>query len=264
MVRNRVKEVEFTDYETSIGELLDGLDLGSALSGKEKIIIKPNLLDLAPHPCTTDPDCVEAIIKYIRKSCAGSRILVIEGSGGCSTKEAFRTLGYYDMGNRNNIEVIDVDDCRTVKLADEHAIAYKEINLPEIIFDSFIISVPCLKDHLISTITIGMKNLVGLLPEKFYGKYWSYRRSDVHRVGVNNAIVDLNNYISVDLTIVDGRIGQFGSHIIGGRHCSPPKNILFGGYDVLEVDKRGAEILGHDWTAVKHLKLYEENKSSGV
>ena len=68
MVRNRVKEVEFTDYETSIGELLDGLDLGSALSGKEKIIIKPNLLDLAPHPCTTDPDCVEAIIKYIRKS----------------------------------------------------------------------------------------------------------------------------------------------------------------------------------------------------
>jgi uncharacterized protein (DUF362 family) len=259
MDRDQVIRTDFIDYESSINELLDKLGLGSVLSGKEKIVIKPNLLDLAPHPCTTDPDCVNAIIKYIRRISANSRILIIEGSGGCSTKEAFRTLGYNDMAEKNDVEILDVDDCQTVKLVNKNALVYKEINLPEIIFDSFFISVPCLKDHLISTITIGMKNLVGLLPEEFYGKYWSYKRSDVHRVGVNNAIVDLNNYIKVNLTVVDGRIGQFGSHMIGGRHCSPAKNILFGGYDVLEVDKSGAQILGHDWTTIKHLKLFEEN-----
>jgi uncharacterized protein (DUF362 family) len=259
MDRDQVIRTDFIDYESSINELLDKLGLGSVLSGKEKIVIKPNLLDLAPHPCTTDPDCVNAIIKYIRRISANSRILIIEGSGGCSTKEAFRTLVYNDMAEKNDVEILDVDDCQTVKLVNKNALVYKEINLPEIIFDSFFISVPCLKDHLISTITIGMKNLVGLLPEEFYGKYWSYKRSDVHRVGVNNAIVDLNNYIKVNLTVVDGRIGQFGSHMIGGRHCSPAKNILFGGYDVLEVDKSGAQILGHDWTTIKHLKLFEEN-----
>ncbi len=259
MDRKRVITVDYTDYETSVNELLDGLELGPALSGKEKIIIKPNLLDLAPHPCTTDPGCVDAIIKYIRRTGFNYRIFVLEGSGGCNTREAFRKLGYNDIAEKNDVEILDVDDCKTTSLSNKHALVYKEINLPEIIFNSFFISVPCLKDHLISTITIGMKNLVGLLPERFYGKYWSYKRSDVHRVGVNNAIVDLNNYIKVDLTVVDGRIGQFGSHMIGGRHCSPAKNIIFGGYDVLEVDKTGAQVLGHDWNTVRHLKLFEEN-----
>ncbi len=253
-------QVIFKNYRESVSELLEKLDLSKVLDEEKPIVIKPNLLDNAPHPCTTDPGCVDAIIKYLRKLNSSSKIIILEGSGGCSTKEAYRDLGYYKMAEENNIEIYDVDDCSLIRLTNDNAIVYKEIFLPEIIFNSFFISVPVLKDHLITTVTLGMKNLVGLLPEKHYGKYWSYKRSDVHRVGVNNAIVDLNQYVKTDLVVIDGRIGQFGSHMAGGRRCDPPKSIILGGYDVLEVDKKGSELLGHEWSNIKHLKLFSDIK----
>jgi hypothetical protein len=33
--------------------------------------------------------------------------------------------------------------------------------------------------------------------------------------------------------------------------------VLIGGYDALEVDKSGAEVLGHDWSDVRHLKIID-------
>jgi len=153
---------------------------------------------------------------------------------------------------------LDVDECRPVKLTNRNALVYKEIYLPEDIFNGFFISIPSLKCHSITTVTLGLKNLIGLLPKKYYGKYWSYNRSDVHRVGVDRAIVDLNTYIKINLTIIDGRIGQIGSHLPGGRQCQPAKNIIIGGYNSFEVDKIGSETLGYSWKDVRHLKLFEK------
>jgi len=246
---------EFCDYDSSISSVLDELNFFDKLEQINKIIIKPNLLEIAPPPCTTDIKCIEAIIKYIFSYNRDAKISVIEGSGGCDTKDAFKALGYVQLEKNYGIKLVDVDSCNLKKLQDNNAVAYKEIFLPEIIFDGFFISVPCLKEHSITTVTLGLKNLIGLLPKKYYGGYWNYNRSDVHRVGVNNAIVDLSNYVNIGMTVIDGRFGQKGSHLPGGRQCMPGKNIIIAGYDALEVDKRGAEILGHSWQDVKHLKM---------
>ncbi|MBC7334299.1 MAG: DUF362 domain-containing protein, partial [Actinobacteria bacterium] len=100
----------------------------------------------------------------------------------------------------------------------------------------------------------------GLLPKKYYGGYLTYNRSDVHRVGVNKAIVDLNRYVRIDICIIDGRIGQMGSHLPGGKICNPPKNVIIAGYDCLEVDKVGAEVLGYDWHSIEHITLFERSQ----
>lgn len=253
------EKVVFKDYDSSVRELLDKLSFGTILKDLRKIAIKPNLLDTEGPPCTTDVNCIDSIIAYIRDERPDIEVFIIEGSGGCKTKTAFEVLGYYDLGKKYGIDIIDVDDCKLRKLSRDDVRVYKDIYLPEMIFDSFLISVPCLKDHLITTVTIGLKNLIGLLPKKYYGQYWHYNRSDVHRVGVDNAIYDLNKYIDVGLVVVDGRIGQQNSHLPGGKSCTPAKNILIGGYDSLEVDKTGAEILGHRWQEVNHLKMIDSH-----
>lgn len=256
------KIIEFTNYQSSVSGLLDSLFFNERLKKISKIIIKPNLLEAAPYPCTTDVECIRAIIHYVKKNNPEAGISLIEGSGGCETSHAFKALGYYELAKTEQIKLIDVDSAPLVKLNNKNAIVYKQIYLPEEVFNGFLISVPCLKDHLLTTITIGMKNLVGLLPEKHYGGYWSYKRSDVHRVGISNAIVDLNNYIKTGLIVVDGRIGQYGSHLPSGRQCSPAKNVLIGGYNVFDVDCRCAEILGHNPMSVKHLELFHEHNNS--
>jgi uncharacterized protein (DUF362 family) len=251
-----IKEIK--DYSSSINELLEELDFGDKLDSIGRIIIKPNLLQDSPPPCTTDVNCVEAIIKYIRTHNDRISVTILEGSGGCDTSKAFQTLGYGELAENYGVALMDVDHSSLVKLKNKSARVYKEIYLPEIIFDSYLISVPVLKDHLITTVTLGLKNMIGLLHKKHYGNYWSYNRSDVHRVGVDEAIADLNDYIDIDLTIIDGRLGQEGSHLSGGRECLPAKSVVIGGYDVLGVDKTGAKILGHDWRDVRHLKMIDK------
>jgi uncharacterized protein (DUF362 family) len=253
-----IKEIK--DYSSSVNELLEELDFGGRLDGISRIIIKPNLLQDSPPPCTTDVDCVEAIIKYIKTRNNHIPIIILEGSGGCETSKAFKTLGYEELAENHGVTLMDVDHSPLVKLENNNARVYKEIYLPEIIFDSYLISVPVLKDHLMTTVTLGLKNMIGLLHKKHYGNYWSYNRSDVHRVGVDEAIADLNDYIDIDLTIIDGRLGQEGSHLSGGKVWLPAKSVVIGGYDSLEVDKAGARILGHDWKNVRHLKMIDEKQ----
>ena len=246
---------EFKNYSETISSILEELELVKSLDGYNSIIIKPNLLQDAPPPCTTDVRCVEAIVRFIRESCPGKEIIILEGSGGCETQKAYKVMGYEKMANSLDIELLDVDKVKLKKLEDPEARAYKEIYLPEIIFDSYIISVPSLKDHSITGVTLSLKNLIGLLPEKHYGDYWSYKRSDVHRVGVSSAVADLASYVDIGLSIIDGRLGQQGSHLAGGRHCDPYKNVIIGGYDSLSVDMKGAEVLGHDWRDIEHLVM---------
>ncbi len=253
-----IKEIK--DYSSSVNELLEELDFAGRLDDISRIIIKPNLLQDSPPPCTTDVDCVEAIIKYIKTRNNHIPVIILEGSGGCETSKAFKTLGYEELAENHGVTLMDVDHSPLVKLENKNTRVYKEIYLPEIIFDSYLISVPVLKDHLMTTVTLGLKNMIGLLHKKHYGNYWSYNRSDVHRVGVDEAIADLNDYIDIDLTIIDGRLGQEGSHLSGGKVCLPAKSVVIGGYDSLEVDKAGARILGHDWKNVRHLKMIDEKQ----
>jgi len=252
---NEVITKEFINYDTTVFFILDRLKFADRLKDKNRIIIKPNLLQDTPPPCTTDADCVKAIARFIRQHKAGIEIIILEGSGGCCTKKAFKVLGYEKIKKDYDVKLLDVDDAETVLLKNPDALVYKEIHLPKIALENFIISVPVLKDHLMTGVTLSLKNLIGFLPEKYYGKYWSYKRSDVHRVGVNNAIVDLSSYINIDLSIIDGRIGQQGSHLAGGRRFNPFKSVIIGGYNPLEVDKEGAGVLGHYWKDIQHLAM---------
>ena len=259
---DQIAKVEFESYPLSITKILDQLGFEKKLQGIKKILLKPNLLEDTGPPCTTDVRCVEAVVKYILERSSGIDLIVLEGSGGCSTSQAYDSLGYTEMEKKYNIKLIDVDECRLIKLKNTDALAYKEIYLPEMIFDRFFVTIPTLKDHLMTTVTLGLKNLIGLLHKKHYGNYWNYNRSDVHRVGVHKAIVDLNTYITIDMNLIDGRLGQEGSHLPGGKQCSPSKGRIICGYNSLEVDKTGAEMLGHNWEDVTHLMLMDKKRKS--
>ncbi len=253
---------EFESYHQTVPKILNESGFDNKLGGIKKILLKPNLLENTGPPCTTDVRCVEAVVQYILERKSGVDIMVLEGSGGCSTRHAYNFLGFTGMEKKYGIKLVDVDECNLVKLKNKDAHVYKEIFLPEVIFDRFFVSMPTLKDHLMATVTLGLKNLVGLLHKKHYGNYWVYNRSDVHRVGLYEAIADLNTYINIDMSLIDGRLGQEGSHQAGGKECMPAKNVLICGYDALEVDKTGAHVLGHDWEDIAHLKLIDKKRRS--
>jgi len=252
----QVAVVDFASYEESVPDAMRQICAEEALSEQKRVIIKPNLLNLSEPPTTTDVRCVAAVAKFCRECCSSAKIIVAEGSGGADTNECYRKLGYEEIIGKMNIPLVDLDREPTVKLKSNQATVFKNIYLPKIILEGFLISVPVLKDHTITGVTISLKNLVGLLPEKYYSGYWSYKKSMIHKDDVEAAIVDINQYRPIDLAVIDAAIGQVESHM-SGPHADPPVAKIIAGTDTIEVDKLGAQLLGHDWRDIEHIRIAE-------
>ena len=238
-----------------VGELLDALGFGERISKQEKIIIKPNLIENRPPPVTTPVDIVTSLVKYIRAHSKG-RLLIAEGSGGSKTKDCFNSLGYDKLQKQFNVELVDLNEADLMTKQKSEFLGHAQIEFPKIIEKAYLISVPTLKDHTMATVTLSLKNMLGLYPGKVYGGggFGGSWKSRIHSPGVGNSIVDINLCKSPDLSIIDGRVGMLGGHLSGKTRKF---NVIIAGYDPVAVDAVGAKILGHNQVA--HITMCEES-----
>ena len=258
---NKVAVAEFTNYKESVKDALDKIDAAKILGEQEKIIIKPNLVSCGEPPVTTDVNHVKAIISYIKK-CSKAKIYVADGSGGCDTDKAFKNLGYDSV--EPDATLVDIDKEESIIKLSKDLPLLKEVFLPSFLMDGFLISAPSLKQHTITKVTLGIKNMIGILPRKHYQGYWVFRKSKIHKYNIHQAIADVACYRKTDLTIIDGAIGLSKGHLFG-KPFNPPKKKTIAGFDPLETDCVGAEMLGYKPMEVKHLRCYKSNlKKAGL
>ncbi len=253
MGKSRVAVVDFESYETSVKEGLDMIDAEKVLKKQEKIVLKPNLTTSQKPPVTTDVRCMKALLNYIGNCNQKAEVLIAEGSGDCDTQEAFQALGYVELAERYGVDLVDLNQDDVVKLKDREALVLKEFYMPKTLKDAFLVSVPVLKEHGDDRVTISMKNLFGTAPGSHYGKPGSWLKTKLHSYGVWQSIVDINRYKPIDMAVVDGALGQFGSHL-SEKPPETPLEVVICGFDPVSVDSVGAKLLGHDWQQVKHLK----------
>jgi uncharacterized protein (DUF362 family) len=162
-----VASIRFTDYESSVARALDAISAGERLPPDGLIIIKPNLTNADKPPVTTHVRCVEAVYRYCRPR-TRAEIAVGEGCGSGTTADAYRANGYEELARRFKIRLLDFNTEKAVRLTRKDALQLKELYLPEIALEAFIISVPVLKDHSFTVTTISMKNMFGLAPAPYY------------------------------------------------------------------------------------------------
>ena len=248
-----IAQIEFDSYAESVAAVLDAVGAAEVLKRQTAVLIKPNLVNASPLPITTPPECVEAVIEYVR-ACSQAEIVVGEGCGDISleTPEVFDRLGYTDLARRYAVELVDLNHAPLVKLHNEDCPVFPEMYLPEIAMSHFLVSVPVLKAHSLSEMTGTLKNLIGLAPPEHYsGRHGSWKKAVFHG-HMHQSIVDLNRYRTPDLSLVDATVGMAEFHL-GGPHCDPPLNKLIASFDPVAVDRQGAELLGLDWRSVEHL-----------
>lgn len=222
--------------------------LKDALPSKP-VIIKPNIVEPAPPPVTTDVRVVEGIIRALTDS-GVKNILIAEGSGTGDTLENLNKLGYSKLG----VKLIDLDKEKTITLPVGHFNVWKEIIIPEILLNKFIISTPTLKEHSMCGVTVSLKNMVGILPEKYYSGYWTYKKSMIHKHNPHGCIADIISVVKPDMAVVDATVGMKGSHI-SGTPIKPPLNLVYGSNDPLETDKYGCKLLEKNWKDITYLRI---------
>jgi uncharacterized protein (DUF362 family) len=152
---------------------LDLINYKSALAGWDKVLIKVNFITDKTWDtgATTDPIVVEAIIKKFENLPA--KVYVVESDATVtSADKAFEKTGMEDICERNGVECVNLRHVKDkVKLAVPDGEALKSITVPRLVTESAIISAAKLKTHSATGVTLGMKNMFGLLPDKNKAKY---------------------------------------------------------------------------------------------
>jgi len=245
----------FVSWEESVRSLLDKAGLAEQIQDRKQILIKPNLVEAIDPPVTTPVGLVAAIVAYIQEKAPGATVAMGEGTGATEydTWHPFEKLGYIDLARHLNLELIDLNEAPLVKRTKSHCQRWPEMYLPEIIYESYLISVPVLKAHTLAGVTLTMKNMMGAAPPAYYQQGGHWKKASFH-TGIQEAIFDLNRYRTPDFTILDATVGMPKAHL-WGPHCNPKPNKLAASFDPVAVDAYGTSLLCRQWQQIGHIRM---------
>jgi uncharacterized protein (DUF362 family) len=234
---------------------LDLIDYKKALAGYDKVLIKVNFITDKTWDtgATTDPIVVEAIIMKLKS--LPVKVYVVESDATITNADkAFEATGMKDMCTRNGIEWINLRYVKDkVKLEIPNGEALKSITVPRLVTESAVISAAKLKTHGDTGVTLGMKNMFGLLPDKFKGKY--------HLKGISKVVVDINTVLKPALTVIDGFVGMEGNGPIDGTPVR--MDLIIAGTDPVATDATACRVMGINPFEIKHIrKAFEKGLGS--
>lgn len=255
MPKSKVAIVKGERGHGPVFKALDLIDYESALCGWENALIKVNFIteEKWDTGATTDPVVVEAIIKKLKS--LPMQVCVVESDATMTNADkAFEFTGMKEMSDRNGVQCLNLRHLKDrVKIDIPSGETLKSIKVPRIVTESAIISAAKLKTHMSTGVTLGMKNMFGLLPDKFKGKF--------HAKGISKVIVDINTVLKPALTVIDGFVGMEGRGPSGG---TPVKmDLIITGKDVVGTDATACRVMGFEPMEIAHIrKAYQKGLGS--
>jgi uncharacterized protein (DUF362 family) len=249
-------------------DLLGGI--GKITRNKQRIMLKPNLVSPDPRS-TTNPEVIKALALILKK--AGKEVSIGEGSAAAagfnaSEEGIFRTskpevldpmqqyvfdqLGYTELAASLGVPLISLHTGELVEVSVPDAFVYDKITVHKSLTDiDMLVSVPMMKTHVLATVTLGMKNLIGLYP----GKAYCSVRSCVHDTAMDHGspgiafeILDMVKACTPGLVVIDASTSMEGDGPSDGELVKT--DLIIAGTNPLATDMVAAHIMGFDKSEV--------------
>lgn len=239
----------------SVRKVVDGCAGLAGLSPGAKVFVKPNIV-FWTRACSfprwgviTTTRVLEDVLVLLRERGAGE-IVIGEGMVGDprdrkTPAHAFETLGYNELAHRYGAKVVNVMErpFEEVSLGPGVSLRFNRDALES----DFFVNLPVLKTHNQTVVSLGIKNLKGLLDLSSRKKCHSPDPDcdlDAH-------VALLPGPIPPGLTLIDGIYSLERGPAFDGR--ARRSDLLVASPHLLTADLVGAHLLGHDPAAVPHL-----------
>ncbi len=219
-VRSRVVILDADQYsEKLVATLYEGLKLFKLDVFAKSVLLKPNLVDYIPDAhINTHPLLVAAAAECFKR--LGARSVVV-GEGPGHQRDTFLVLhksGLLDQLSSVQVPFIDLNSDYVIKreLRTDYSDLH-EIWLPRTVLEAdFIVSMPKIKTHHWSGVTLSMKNMFGVIPGVKYG----WPKNILHWKGIERCIVDICATVPIHFVIADGIVAMEGNGPLAGtpRH----------------------------------------------
>lgn len=222
----------------------------------QKVVIKANIAwaRTPEQACTNNPDLLYALVKMCYEAGA-SRVAVWDHT--CDNHQfTFVRTGLKEAGQKAGAEVLSGHGrnvYKRVEIPKGKKLKHAEV-LKEVLEADVFINFPIPKHHFASELTLGMKNLIGII--------WDMEL--LHKIDLHQSIADINTLRKPDLVVMDAiRILTTNGPKGPGRVESPGEVIA--STDIVAVDAYGASFFKNPRTGkpfrpeeVKFIKLAYE------
>src|SRR6266446_7899153 len=216
----------------------------------KSVLLKPNIVEYVPgRPVNTDAQLVGAAAEAFLRLDAAS-VMVGEGPGHHrDTDLLLHETGLGDQLMHRKIEFVDLnrDELIKTKLQANYS-GLSHLWLPRTVLTSdFIVSMPKVKTHHWTGVTLSMKNMFGIVPGCRYG----WPKNVLHWAGIHESILDICSTIRPHFVIADAIVGMEGDGPLNGT----PKtlNTILLSDDPVAADYRLARLLSIEPNSVKYL-----------
>ncbi|MHC4230219.1 MAG: DUF362 domain-containing protein [Planctomycetota bacterium] len=233
---------------------LSNIDLSP--SRNKRVLLKPNVgRNAEPESgITTHPQVVAAAIDAFRE--CGANVVVGESPiAGVIMPEAFENSGIAAVAKKRMCPLIDMDVRPSVTYEIPDGVAIKLLKVcREISEYDIIVSIPVMKTHMHTGVTLSVKNMKGCL--------WRRSKVEFHMLSqlpgceekpLDIAIADMSSVLRPHLSIIDGTIGMEG---LGPSAGTPkPLGVVVVGVDAFAADSLACAIMGISARDVPHLRM---------
>jgi len=249
--RSRVAILNADSYSERLEQILwQGLGLFRLDVRGKSVLLKPNLVDYIPgNHINTHPLLVAAAAECFRRLGAKS-VTIGEGPGHQrDTELVLFESGFADQLHGQKLAFVDLNRDELVKT--KLLAAYTEMGhlwLPRTILESdFIVSMPKVKTHHWSGVTLSMKNMFGVVPGARYG----WPKNILHWKGITESVLDVCATVPVHFVIADGIIAMEGNGPLNGT--PRPLNRIVLADDPVAADATCARLMGLAPQGIPHI-----------
>lgn len=245
-----VSIVKGTDPEIMVKkaiELIGGLD--SYVKHGHRIFVKPNVCGGVPGKpgSFTNPRVIASIIRLLCKM--DISVSVGEADSCMYTADVMlseTTIG--EVAAQNGAEVVNLSQGDMVKIDVPDGYVLKSFLVNKEVADAdAVIAMPVMKTHACTVVTLGMKAMFGILPERKKSRY---------HPKLDHVIVDISSALPPRLTIIDATTGMEGEGPFEGELVE--LGLVIAGNNVVSTDACAAAVMGIDPSSVDHLRLASE------
>ncbi len=157
--------------------------------------------------------------------------------------------GWVEWSKEKGVKLVNLSETKIVGFDfGEESVIGTDMVSKEVIDAKVIISVPTMKTHLLTGVTLGMKNMYGTFPEVDKAKY--------HKMKIEEVIYEVNRAFTPSLVIIDG---STGNEAIGPLSSRPIDfQTIVAANDVVCADSIASQLMGYDPMEVVHLKIAAE------
>ncbi|SYZ74798.1 conserved hypothetical protein [Candidatus Zixiibacteriota bacterium] len=235
----------------ALNKALDGIGgIKRFVKPGERVTIKPNIgWDRTPaQAANTNPELVAEMVRLCLA--AGAASVIVSDISCNDPRRCFLRSGIREAAEKAGAKVILPSDENMVKIDLNGKVLNVWPVLRPFLETDRLINMPIVKQHSLTSCTIGLKNLYGVL---------GGRRNQLHQ-DIDQSLVDLMSFFRPTLTVVDAtHVLMRGGPQGGSFDDVKIENTVMCASDPVAADARACEFLGLTADRISHIVLAAQN-----